>query len=317
MVSHTAVERGEDSAYEAGVEALMRAWYHRTPRPPSDAQPRPIDASRAPRLQHSVDLQLPISISLAGISGAGALASGGVREQVIACAALGFRAVQLDAAAPGVRARELDRSARRDLAALFRRLGLAFSGLDLWIPPPHFTDVTQSDRAVAAVEAAAGLASDLSALVAAPAAEGLGGRLVCVTLPGSCPGDVVTHLSSACQVQGVTLADHAWPARESVGPVRIGIDPAAIIFAGADPVIEAARLKEPPATARLTDLSPAGRVEPGSGLGRLDRAAYEAALHARGYRACLVADLRGLPDVPGSARRLARLVTRIDGTRAG
>jgi len=241
---------------------------------------------------------------MCGLSGRGALVPGGVREQLNECAAMGVRAVQLDAAGAETRARGLDRSARRDLAGLLRRLGLALSGLDLWITPSHFTDAAYADRAVSAVEGAAALAAELSTLVGTTAGAPPSGRLVCVTLPAECPAGVVAHLDSACQVNGVVLADHVWPARASVGSVRCGIDPGAMIFAGADPVIEVARLKHAPAAARLTDMASTGRVEPGSASGRLEREAYEAALRTRGFSGHLVLDLRGLLDIRGAVRRL-------------
>lgn len=242
---------------------------------------------------------------MSGLGGSTGIAPGGARQQITGAAGLGYRAVQLDAAAQGTRPRELDRSARRDLGAMFRRLGLELSGLDLWIPPAHFADPANTDRAVSAVGQAAALASELAAL--GVAGEGARGRVVSVVLPEKCPEGVLAHLGSACETHGVLLADHAWPARADTGhgAVRVGFDPGAVIFAGKDPIVEAAGLSPSPASARMTDMSPSGRVEPGSGLGRLDRAAYEAALHAAGYRGHLVVDLRGLPDVPGAAKRLA------------
>lgn len=78
--------------------------------------------------------------------------------------AIGFRAVQLDATAAGLRPRDLDRSARRDLAATLRRAELTCAGIDLLIPPQHFTDPTHADRAAEALFAAIDLAADLGTL---------------------------------------------------------------------------------------------------------------------------------------------------------
>ncbi|MEM7756072.1 MAG: hypothetical protein AAF297_10600, partial [Planctomycetota bacterium] len=64
-----------------------------------------------------------------------------------AVSAMGARAIQLDATRAGLRPRDLERSARRDLAATMRREELAFSGVDLWIPPHHFVDPDRADRA--------------------------------------------------------------------------------------------------------------------------------------------------------------------------
>src|SRR5690606_35381914 len=74
---------------------------------------------------------------------------------------LGFRFIQLSATHPGLRPRELDQSARRDLLATLRRRERSPAGVDLWIPPEHFADAAQVDRAVAAAIAAIELAADL------------------------------------------------------------------------------------------------------------------------------------------------------------
>src|SRR5262245_53671945 len=247
-------------------------------------------------------LRLPTGISLAGLApGDGTPWSGGPRRAIDWAASLRWRGVQLDATVPGLRARELDRSARRDLASRLRRIELGFAGLDLWIPPAHFTDPTSVDRAVAAVASAVGLAGELDSLVgAAP-----GGRVVCVELPTNTPVDVVEHIGEAGRRAGVLIADHAWPPRSvSEGSaVRVGIDPAAVIAAGADPAVSVSRLALPPAAARLSDLAAMGRVP--AGQGKLDRTAYEAALVTRGYGGWLVADLRELRDQASAAAVLA------------
>src|SRR5262249_50109421 len=156
---------------------------------------------------------------------------------------------QLDAAAPGLRPRELDRSGRRDLAALLRRLELAFSGLDLWIPPSHFLDGANQDRAVGAIIAALELAHELAGLV------GGDGAVVCMALPGACPSPAAATLSEGAARIGAQLADFAWPARVPEGPIGIGIDPAAMLLAGADPAKEVSRLPAPPTAARASDAS--------------------------------------------------------------
>ena len=246
------------------------------------------------------------SLSLAGLSGAHALAPGGAREQIVESARLGYRAVQLDATAQGVRARDLDRSGRRDLAALLRRLDVGLSGLDLWVPPAHFLDPAKTDRAVGAVTQAVELAAELASCMGTGQGGTRGAALVCVTLPEKLGADVLVHLESAGALRGVRIADHAWPARAmGDGAIGVGFDPAAVIFAGADPVVEVSRLKTAPASARLNDLSPSGRVEPGISEGRLDIQAYEAVLVTRGYHGYLVVDVRGLPEPRAMAKRLA------------
>src|SRR5690606_13026801 len=89
----------------------------------------------------------PAALSIAGVRDDPALKGAGPRAPIEAAAKAGFRAVALDASAAGLRPRDLDRSARRDLAALLRRLELAFAGLDLWIPPEHFASPEHADRA--------------------------------------------------------------------------------------------------------------------------------------------------------------------------
>ena len=241
---------------------------------------------------------------MTGLMGPAAIAPGGARAQISAGAELGFRGVQIDGAHPETRARDLDRSARRDLAALLRRAGLALSGVDLMIPPAHLAGGPHLDRAVAAVIDGVGLVAELATLGAQSGGGSPWARVLAIELPPACPADVVARLSAAAETAGVELADHSWPARAGSGAVGPGIDPAAIIFAGADPVAEVTRLAGVPVAARLTDMSARGRVEVGSGQGTLDRYAYEAALHARGYRGWLVVDVRGLTDAGGAARRL-------------
>ncbi len=234
----------------------------------------------------------PLSLAMAGLddvrdssAGAPADSPGGahdVRAIVAYARVLGVQALQLDAAAPGLRARELDRSARRDLASLLRRSELAVSGLDLWIPPDHFTDPRHVDRALAAAFAAMELARDLAQLVGGLSPPG---GIVAVTLPRA-PAPAVqallVELRSRADQIGCVLADCAWPPVEfpDPGPVRVGLDPAAVFAAGADPHVEAARLGPRLAQARLSDLASAGRVAPGSG--RLKLMDYAAALLAAG-----------------------------------
>lgn len=85
-----------------------------------------------------------------------------VREAIASVAALGYRGAQLNAADPATRPRDLGPSARRDLAATFARHELACAGIDLFIPPSHFSDPAQQSRAFDAVIAAIGLGADLN-----------------------------------------------------------------------------------------------------------------------------------------------------------
>lgn len=225
------------------------------------------------------------------------------RRRIETVARWGGRGVQVDATLGGIRPRELDRSARRDLAALLRRLGLAFSGVDLFIPPGHLTDSRRVDRAVAALASACVLAADLSRFTASPHAA-----VVATRLPERLDPRVLDALRHAADRAGATIANLAWPVdpagfTDGAG-LAVGVDPAAVLAHGEDPAAEVARMTRPPAAARLTDLSAVGRVAPGSPGGRLDVLAYAAALHARAFQGLVVADLHGLED-PERAASLA------------
>ncbi|HYE62225.1 MAG TPA: hypothetical protein VD997_09530 [Phycisphaerales bacterium] len=209
-------------------------------------------------------------------------------------AALGYRAVQLDAALPGIRPRELDRSGRRDLASLLRRSQLEFSGLDLWIPAAHFLDPAQQDRAVSAVVGALELTAELARLTS-------GTPLVSIALPEKTAPTLLDSLRSAAELHGSTLADHSWPSRGGEGPLAIGIDPAELLAARLDPAAEVPRLPVTPAAARLSDYANAGRVAPGRG--QLDVLAYQIALSTKGYRGFAVVDLRRVRNQADAARQ--------------
>lgn len=197
----------------------------------------------------------------------------------------GFVAVQLSATQPGLRPGDLDRSGRRDLARVLGRLELAASGLDLWIPPAHFRDRARVDRAVAAVRGAVELAADL-------------GRCpVSLALPDGDDeslGPVVEAMTELGLRHGVLLADHAVPpaARDGFGA---GIDPVAWLAAGRDPVAAVEACARRLVSARLCDALPGGARGPIDRLegGRLDAAAYRAALAGAEYLGPLVVDVRG------------------------
>ncbi|MFG0284120.1 MAG: hypothetical protein ACF8R7_06825 [Phycisphaerales bacterium JB039] len=234
-------------------------------------------------------VSLPIALSLAGLDRrAGAAWGAGTRSAIAWAARAGWRAVALDATAPDARPRDLDGSARRDLGAHLRRNELAFAGCDLWIPPEHFTRPETMDRAIAAATGACELAGILQTLV------GAGDRVITLTLPAEA-ADARAALRAAAERCGVGVADCRWPAADGAGDM-IGLDPAAILLAGADPVAAAAAHGAEARAARLSDLSTAGRVAPGGSGGRLDVEAYLAALDVAGYRGHAVVDLRGVAD---------------------
>ena len=170
---------------------------------------------------------------------------------------------------------------------------LSFSGIDLWIPPAHFADPAHVDRAVQAVSQAAVLASEVASLL------GTRGAVVSLTLPKEPAPGSLTALTAACERSGALIADHTWPGREPLGAIGIGIDPAAILMGGGDPAKDVLRLAAPPASARLSDVSAAGRTT--LGAGRLDLLAYEVALVTRGYTAAAVVDLRNVQDPEAAA----------------
>ena len=105
--------------------------------------------------------------------------------------------------------------------------------------------------------------------------------------------DVLQRIASEADHQGIVIADHAVPAvrREGIG---VGIDPAAWLAHGQDPVpavfAENARL----VSARLCDLLATGLRGPAGDHhhGRLDVMTYQAALAAVGYRRPIVVDAR-------------------------
>lgn len=284
----------------------------------------------------------PLSISLAGLRRDDPTLpwAAGARAAVDWAGTLGVRAVQLDATAAGLRPRELDRSARRDLAALLRRRELELSGLDLWLPGEHLIDPAHVDRAAGAIVAAIGLAAEIAPLaggvagrcvsVMLPAkigrdvlaqigaeAERQGVRLADHAWPpgaerqerGHASGQDAKSAGDASEgreVEGAHASAKAsagsagrWP--HSIG---IGLDPAAVALAGEDIGSAAARAADQMVSARLCDLSSAGRVLPGSADGRLDLLAYRVSLSLAKGVVPVVVDVRGLAEQDAAARRM-------------
>lgn len=240
--------------------------------------------------------QQQASISLSGLTPGGSPPWGvAARDTLEWAVAIGYRWVQVDVTRPGLRPRELDQSARREVHSLLRRRGTGISGLDLFIPPQHFVDPARVDRAAAAVRESLELA----------AAWGMGSRMsVSVSLPAGVNPGMIGELCALADRLGAVLSDASWPTC-SVPGIGLSLDPAAVLAQGGE-VLRAAAGGPVPASARLSDLSSAGRVE--AGAGRLDVTAYRVALSVRGYDAPLVVDLRGLRDQAGAAARLLGLV---------
>lgn len=218
------------------------------------------------------------------------------RRAIAWAAEVGFRAVQIDGTV--LKARELDRSARRDLAATFRRHELAIAGIDLWIPPSHFAREEAVDRAASALVESLDLAADLADLV--PGSR----RVVSVEFPATVEASALEAIRVRADRRGAMVADHAWPMVESRlgGPVMFGLDPSALLLAGVDPAATASRFMHMVASARLSDLAATGRVAPGEG--RLDLLAYRVALETGGFRGPLVLDLRQVPAGVSKARTI-------------
>lgn len=245
-----------------------------------------------------------LSMALCGLGPTGP-GRGDVREQIGWVRSRGIDAVHLNAAAQGVRARDLDRSGRRDLAAVLRRNALRLGGVDLWIPPEHFADPARIDRAMATLMATLELAGELGDLVNGSSE----GSVVSVVLPGSLAADHVAALAEHAAGAGARIADHALPPREVVGPLGAGLDPAACLASGIDPVAAASKHGRSVFAARLCDVSRlvgGGRVPVGSGEGLLDAVAYAAALSVGGYEGRLALDLRGLADADGAVASALR-----------
>ena len=249
---------------------------------------------------------LPLSLALFGLS------REGLRAQLEWAASLGYRAVQLNAAAADCRPRDLGRSARRDLAAVIRRLEMVCSGVDLFVPPAHLLATEHADRAVGAMMAAIEFAGDMAGLLE-------GGATLSVELPQADEAAaVVRQLMKHADARGVRLADHAWPAKWGMegdlrtAPIGVGLDPAAVLLAGDDASTEPARLGPRLAAVRVSDLAASGRVEPGTG--RLDLLVYGVSVMTSGYPGHGVVDLRGIKDQEGAARRIKSAMSPADDT---
>ncbi|MFZ4721828.1 MAG: sugar phosphate isomerase/epimerase family protein [Phycisphaerales bacterium] len=214
---------------------------------------------------------IPLSVTLQPL--------GRVTDALDEVSAMGLAGVQFDASDPDLRPREMSESARRDLAAALRRRGLQASGLDCFVPVERFADATRVERAVEAMQGSILLA------------ESLGRVPVCLFMPSGAR-DVADSLEREAQRRGVTLADFAWPVSDGSGAV--GIDPAALLGAGADPASAVRELATRLAAARVVDLLRSGLRGPigEQGGSRLDAMAYRLALEMAGFSGLPVIDCR-------------------------
>jgi len=222
-----------------------------------------------------------------------------VRRQVEWAAAQAFSGVVIDATHPESRPRDLDRSARRDLASLLRRIELRCAGVELWIPEEHYRSSEHLERALQAVEGACSLAADLASLTS-------GDAIVHLQLPANPLTDATDALVRASQHYGVRIADYAWPSTrqfDAAGLLGVGLDPAAVMTGGSDPVQAVIESAQSLIAARLSDVSRSGSTVPGQG--RLDVQAYIAALSATIPSSPIILDLRGVPDPLAGAESVA------------
>lgn len=235
---------------------------------------------------HSM-LGLPeISISTAGFIGI----DGAPKAAIDQVHALGVRGIAIDASVPGIRARELTRSARRDLAASLRRRELEFTGLDLWIPPEHFTDPINAHRAIEAVAQAAEMSIELATLV--------GGRskpIVSVLFPENLNETDRLAIGANAQRVGAIIADHQTQQAEHVAGIGIGIDPVLVLMNAQSPGKAVTQAGTDLKSVRLSDLSAMGRCVVGSQGGKLDVRGYAGALIVASQE-WITLDVREMPD---------------------
>lgn len=214
------------------------------------------------------------------------------RVAIETIATLGVRAVALDVSVPELRPRNLSRSARRDLAALLRKAEFDLAGLDIWIPPEHFTDPSSSQRAIEAAQQALALSSELMPLV--------GGRsraVVSVVLPVDLSQVDRQALGSFAQHCGATLVDHAIMLDDAVRTegIGVGIDPVYYLTDGQSPGKAITRAGEHLMSARLCDTNAMGRCVVGATGSKLDLSSYAGAMIVSG-QAFVTVDVRSLPD---------------------
>jgi len=210
---------------------------------------------------------------------------GPAAESIPVAASLGIRGVQLDASDPSMRPRDLDASARRDVASRLRRLGLVASGIDCFVPLERFADPERADRAMDAVKGSLVLA------------EALGRVPVCMWLPHSPVGGVSEAIRLEADRRGVPVADFN-PACRDQDASSIGVDPAAELAEGRDPVAAVHAHGPRVAAARVVDLLRSGMRGPigEPGGARLDAAAWRLALELASFPGLPVIDARQWAD---------------------
>lgn len=174
--------------------------------------------------------------------------------------------------------------------------------MDLFIPPEHLLQPEHVDRAVEAVSAAMQLAGDIGASV------------LFVRLPPQEPGEdmpeSVRAIEALAHATTVRIADVARNGRgmcsiatDGDSPIGIGLDTAAWIADGCDPIMEMVTLGGHLAGMRLVDLDETGTRAPVSHDGRVDLHALHVALQTGASPLALVADARGWVDPAGGLQQ--------------
>lgn len=243
-----------------------------------------------PNLMHGSDLRLAPTLSPACQA-----LSINVRQCLSKIAELGFSAVQIDATLPSLRPRELDITARRDLLATIRREGLSLAGVDFFIPAEHYSTPEHVDRAVHSATLACVLAGDLDRV---PLSLNL-------PLQNADPAILQTLFEQA-DINGISVAIHdetqieqlmQWQLREAPPHAGAGLDPAALLIRGKDPVKTTQQLAGSLRIARLSDAS-TGQSDGTRqivGTGSLDIMTYRLSIDLAPQRiGPVVLDLRGL-----------------------
>jgi hypothetical protein len=172
-----------------------------------------------------------------------------------------------------------------------RRRELELAGIDLWIPPEHFSDPDNCQRALDMVVQTAELASELSELV--------GGRSfasVSVSTAASIEGQMYSAMGASALQYGATVIDHRSEQSDACpSGISIGVDPASVLISGGDPAGAVHSAGERLGGARLDDVNAMGRCPVGAEGGRLELDSYKAALMIGGP-GWVTVDLRQLPD---------------------
>lgn len=232
-------------------------------------------------------------------------ADGTVRSGAAKIASLGFRSVQLDGTLAGIRPRELSGRARKDLVALLSRLSLGIAGVDLFIPPSHFSDDAQVDRALAALVAGIELAADFGRVPVSFALD-----------ISELRDDVVDAIVEAADGHAVPLAVHheqdvaalkQWLEKVDQNVIGAGLDPAAALARKGKAVNAAAALGKKLMVARLCDQVSGDAVRCAVGRGDLELSGYRVALDLAAHRrGPVVLDVRGMTDPANAAAQAAK-----------